>query len=217
MTLAQEGASREKMQHLRIALEREIQELEKLLTETRDGRELDENRGLLGSAEKRLAEVCFHQFHDEEAVKASREALKRARQWYQQAFRDNPFHHWTGVQYLALDAALTGTIDRNDWKTAYRAAEVERSRENEYWAHGSLAELALLGGIMGAQTDENAETYLQEMRARIERLENPPDYDPFESTRLQLRRYVDWWRNEQGFFPGIPDLASEAERLAGLL
>ena len=55
------------------------------------------------------------------------------------------------------------------------------------------------------------------MRDRVEGLAEPPGYDPFISTKLQLRRYVDWWRQDQGFFPEAPDLAPEAERLANTL
>ncbi len=215
--LAEEGADQRQMQKLRNALEREIRDLERLLGNTRGGAALDENLGLLGSTEKRLAELCFHHLEGDEAQRTSREALERARDWYQRAFKKNPSHHWSGVQYLALDAALRGAIVDKDWKTAYYAAEVDRSRNNEYWALGSLAELALLARVIDAQTDQSAEAYLAEMRDRVDGLAEPPSHDPFSSTKLQLRRYVDWWRQDQGFFPGVPDLAPEAERLADTL
>lgn len=215
--LSETTAPRDKLTGLRDALSREIKDLEKRLAGDNDAVTLDENLGLLGSAEKRLAEFCFRQFKDASGNKDSREALQRALEWYRRAFRKNPSHHWSGVQYLALDAAMNGTLDRKDWKTAYRAAEVDRVRANEYWAHGSLIELNLLGRICGESTDDTAEVYLAEMRERVARLAGPPEHDPFTSTRLQLRRYIDWWRQDKGFFPGLVDLAPEAARLAALM
>jgi hypothetical protein len=215
------GASQEQILKLRDDLVRQIGELQFLLTSNNDGAALDENLGLLGSAEKRLAEFCFRQIGGEPGRAESRLALERARTWYRQAFTKNPSHHWSGVQYLALDVALSGAVNTKDWKTAYRAAEVDRVRANEFWAHGSLVELALLSRRIGEntyeKTDETAEAYLEEMRQRISQLENPPVLDPLRSTKLQLLRYADWWRQDHGYFGGTDDLAAEAARLAGLL
>lgn len=214
---AREGAGTDELMNIRTALRQRIDGLKNLLSETRDGEALDENRGLLGSAEKRLAELCFNHFKDEAGQRESQEALRRARDWYRSAFHANPSHHWSGIQYLALDVALKGKLDAEDWKTAYRAAEVDRRRPNAFWAQGSLAELALLDRILGEGTDLSAEEYLTEMREQVAALKEAPSYNPVNSTRLQLRRYVDWWRQDLGFCPGAPDLASEAGRLAGLL
>lgn len=215
---AGQGTTAAELMNIRVALKQRIEHLQSLLSETGDVAALGETRGLLGSAEKRLAEFCFRHFKDEEGQRASRAALERARDWYRSAFEANPSHHWSGVQYLALDAALTGKVDVENWKTAYRAAEVDRRRPNEFWAQGSLAELALLGRILGEGTDLSAEEYLTEMKGRVAALEEQHlSLDPFSSTRLQLRRYVDWWRQDLGFCLGTPDLASEAGRLAGLL
>ena len=215
--LAEQGASGEELLTIREALKGRIEALKNQLSHSRGGAMLHENRGLLGSAEKRLAEVCFRHFDDEVSHHESREALKRARNWYRDAFIANPSHHWSGVQYLALHAALTGQVNEKEWKTAYYAAEVDRMRPTEYWAQGSLAELALLGRIINKQTDESAENYLHEMKERIGTFEGDITHDPIESTKLQLRRYVEWWRPTDGFFPDTPDLAQEAERLAELI
>lgn len=214
---AREGASAAELMDIRAALKQRVEHLQNLLSETGDLAALDETRGLLGSAEKRLAELCFHHFKDEASQRESRKALERARDWYRSAFKANPSHHWSGVQYLALDAAMTGKVDTEDWKTAYRAAEVDRRKPDEYWAQGSLVELAVLGRILGEGTDLSAEEYLAEMKDRVAALKEAVSNDPFSSTRLQLRRYVDWWRQDLGFCPGAPDLANEAGRLAGLL
>lgn len=212
--VVKEAARTDELMNIRTTLKERIDGLEKLLSETKDGAALDENRGLLGSAEKRLAELCFHHFPGEVGQRDSREALQRARDWYCLAFQANPSQHWSGVQYLALDAALTGKVNAEDWKTAYRAAEVDRRRPNEFWAQGSLAELALLDRILGEGTDLSPEEYLVEMKDRVAALKKAPSHNPFSSTGLQLRRYVNWWRQDLGFFPEAPDLASEAGRLA---
>jgi hypothetical protein len=39
------------------------------------------------------------------------------------------------------------------------------------------------------------------------------DTFPLESTARQLRRYIDWWTNANGFFPGTADLAAAAGAL----
>jgi hypothetical protein len=214
---AAEGATAAELTDIRAALKQRIEHLQKLSSETMGVAALDEARGLLGSAEKRLAELSFHHFKDEESQRESRAALERARDWYRSAFEADPSRHWSGAQYLALDAVLTGKVDADDWKTAYRAAEVDRRRPNEYWAQGSLAELALLDQFVQRGTDLSAEAYLIEMKARIAALNEVPLYNPLDATRMQLRRYADWWRQDLGFFPGAPDLADEAGRLAGFL
>jgi hypothetical protein len=213
---AEGGADRDELNRIRTMLVEQIETLKALLSEAENQAVLDENLGLLGSAEKRLAELCFEHFSDEAGRTDSREALERARDWYHGAFEKNPSAHWSGVQYLALQAALVGEIDVKDWKTTYRAAEVDRTRPTEYWAQGSLAELALLAPLVDQGTDESAETYLREMKVRVTSLPAPPSQNPFESTEIQLRRYVDWWRQTAGFFPGTVDLAPEAGRLADL-
>jgi hypothetical protein len=212
------GASREEFEAIGEDLKSEIRALSKLLTQTEDKQALDENRGLLGSAEKRFAELLFKHIGDDSAKADSREALKRACEWYKEAFDANPSHHWSGVQYLALQAVLTGEIDPKKWKIAYRAAEVDRIRPNEYWAQGSLAELALLGRLIDSKTDETAATYLQEMRERFQTVQsNDPGADsPFLSTELQLRRYVEWWLPSNGYFPLEAGLVDEAKRLIPL-
>ncbi|MES9814119.1 MAG: CHAT domain-containing protein, partial [Candidatus Thiodiazotropha sp.] len=216
--LAQVGASRAEFEAIGGDLKKEIEALNKLLAKTKERRVLDENRGLLGSAEKRLAELLFRHIGDDAAIAASRKALNRACEWYKEAFDANPSHHWSGVQYLALQAVITGKVDANKWETAYRAAEVDRVRPGEYWAQGSLAELALLGRLIGESTDETAAFYLQEMRARFKVVQSrKPDADnPLQSTALQLRRYEAWWLPANGFFPASIGLADEARELIPL-
>jgi len=216
-TLAARGADQDEWSRVIDLLTGRVDALATLLSDTGDPDDLDENRGLLGSAEKRLAEICFHYLDDESSTATSRAALERASDWYRTAFEENRKHHWTGVQYLALHAAVTGEVDLKHWTTCCRAAELDRLEPAEYWAQGSLAELALLGRIIDQETDEDAQAYIDEMVARVAALPEPPSYSPFAATRLQLRRYVDWWRQDDGFFPGTVDLAPAAGQLANSL
>lgn len=80
---------------------------------------------------KQGSNILVHHFKDKAGRRESRGALERARDWYRLAFNANPPHHWSGVQYLALNAALTGKVDAEDWKTAYRVAEVDCRHPNE--------------------------------------------------------------------------------------
>jgi hypothetical protein len=181
---------------------------------------LEENLGLLGSAEKRLAEVHFVRStlgEGEPWRQAMRADLERARDWYRRGSERNLSHHWTAVQYLCLEAALGGRIpDAGLWHAAVMAARIDlRSPRpmDAIWALGSLLELHLLAPLAGlpSQTGEAQAAWAQ-MRAAVAALERPDPF-PIESTRRQLRRYVQWWTTANGFFPGAPDLAAEAAAL----
>ena len=180
---------------------------------------VDESHGLLASANKRLAELLFtradklrdRRDHD---FTASREALTRSLACYRAAYCDNIQSHWLGIQMLALEATLQGHFENtNDWQIVRRAAELARdANEKDFWACGTLAEGHLLGVIAGApkQLDAAAAALdLLRTRARGDKSEQ----FAIDSTRRQLNRYVMWWTNKNGFFPGITDLSNDAKQL----
>ncbi len=182
---------------------------------------MNENLGLLGSAEKRLAELYFHRaaFGDDTPrwMSDSEEALWRAKDWYQQSFTRSLSHHWTGVQSLALEAVLTGRIERvGRWYAAKEAAEADNEREDEPWASGTLAELCLIAPRAGldARLDE-AGNWLSELVRRV--LADGHDFFFIDSTRRQFERYVHWWTKENRYFGASPDLAGEAKQLLSRL
>ena len=185
------------------------------------GRVRNENLGLLGSAEKRLAELYFHraQLGDGQAdwIRQAERALRLARSWYERGFVGNLSHHWTGVQALSLEAVLTGGIGRvGRWYAAVEAAETDSQREGELWALGSLAELYLLAPLAGQGSRlDDAGRQLDELARRMYRA--GPDRFPAQSTKRQLERYVQWWTKENGYFGGSPDLAGEASQLLEVL
>ena len=182
---------------------------------------LEENLGLLGSAEKRLAELHFERGKrsgGDEGQQEMRDALTRSLDWYRQGFHHNLSHHWTGVQYLSLESILTGRIeDPTLWHAAVAAAEIAARRTGEYWAQGSLAELHLLAPLAGqSPRADAAKDALEDMTARV-RSRAGADRFPLESTERQLRRYMSWWTTSNEFFPGRADLASDAQRLVEVL
>jgi hypothetical protein len=181
---------------------------------------LEENVGLLGSAEKRLAELHFERGKaggGDESGGKMRGALQRSRDWYRRGFEHNLSHHWTGVQYLCLESVLTGRIeDPAHWHACVLAARVDSGKSKAYWAHGSLVELFLLAPLAGQSAQETAAVAaLEALRKSVEVTGVEPF--PLESTERQLRRYVSWWTTANGFFPKGQDLADRAARLLGVL
>ncbi|MCY1142765.1 CHAT domain-containing protein [Actinoplanes sp. Pm04-4] len=162
-----------------------------------------ENIGVLGSAQKRYAELSFHRGDPE----AARAALHEAHRWYRRGFTRSLSHHWHGVQSLSTEAVLTGGIERpGQWYAAVEAAE---SDDDDVYAPGSLAELCLLAPLAGLPPAlEQAELRLAELVAGAGPI-------PVDSTRRQLTRYVRWWTRGHGYFPGYAggDLAAGASRL----
>ena len=133
---------------------------------------LEENRGLLGSAYKRLAELQFARSSrglDVDRWKGeSREALAEARRWYELAGSENLSAHWVTVQLLSLETVLDGRIAAPwRWHAALEAAETASRRPGDVWGLGSCIELRLLAQHAGEkpQHDQAAEA-LRELRRR---------------------------------------------------
>lgn len=185
---------------------------------------VQENAGLLGSALKRSAELLAWRakaapLDRDRWLDESRAAMAKARDAYKAGFLRNTSHHWTGVQYLALDAALTGRISRvADWYANYVAATAQRDdstcgAETRAWALGSIAELQLLATLdpQLSRVAGEAELSLEQLLASIEA---SPDQFPINSTFRQLTRYVDWWTKANGFFEASgTDLSERAKQL----
>jgi CHAT domain len=180
----------------------------------------DENLGLLGSTEKRLAELYFHRAalgDDTDGWQSqSRQALRESRDWYENTFARNLSHHWSGVQALALEAVLTGGISRKGrWYAAREAAETDNGNPKEKWASGTLAELYLLATLAGLDSQLDEAGHM--LRDLVARARTSGDSFPIESTERQLKRYTNWWTKENGYFGDAPDLAREAEQLLDVL
>ena len=180
---------------------------------------IDESEGLLASAYKRLAELLFIrasklQVQRAEGLAASREALGKSADGYRARYLANMQAHWLGVQMLALEAAAHGRFDSPLlWDIVRLAAEFEGDRNPEsFWPFGTLAECFLLAPLAGGPRRlDAAAKALNLLRARAKG--RAEEQFAIESTRRQLNRYVVWWTNANGFFPGMSDLSKDAAEL----
>ena len=188
---------------------------------------LQECCGLQASAFKRLAELRFmralRQAETEDGGSlASRSALQEASEHYRHAVKANISSHWPGLQELALEAALTGRLNRpEDLAIVLRGAELARDREpqpgeeREYWSCGTLAEAWLLAPLAGLPRNLGASRAAAELLVDRARSAAQGQF-AIESTRRQLRRYVTWWTNAHGFFPGREDLSKDAQEIVAV-
>jgi len=184
---------------------------------------LDESHGLLASANKRLAELLFTRAgklgdRSDRDLSGNREALDHSLACYRAAYCDNIQNHWLGIQLLALEAALHGKFENpSDWNIVRRAAELARdANEKNFWACGTLAETHLLAPVAGEPRQlDIAQRDLDDLRTRAK--DDKSEQFAIDSTRRQLNRYVTWWTNGNGFFPGRPDLSNDAKQLIGRL
>jgi hypothetical protein len=180
---------------------------------------VDESHGLLASANKRLAELLFTRAENlrdrrDLDLAASREALSQSLACYRAAYRKNIQNHWLGIQLLAIQAALVAQFENpNDWNIVHRAAELARDAdEKNFWACGTLAESHLLAPIAGTPKQLDAAGDALDLLRKRARGHKGEQF-AIDSTRRQLKRYVSWWTNANGFFPARTDLSNDANQL----
>lgn len=196
-----------------------------------------ESDGLKASTKKREAQLLYryrvrHLKEKAESESAKRiqaqerEALEEARQLYRRAFIKNMSSHWTGVQYLSMSAVLRGEVKEDAWCVSRVAAERDLEsgdRTKVIWAHGSLCELYLLQALAASQEQEIEEAEAEKKKPKRRRMPDHVkrareharqlielcDEDPFpiHSTRRQLERYRDWWKDLR------PELVEPAQKV----
>lgn len=183
-----------------------------------------ENAGLLGSAYKRLAELLAERQRHDLAIDNSEiwKALDEAREAYRKGYNKNLSDHWTGVQWVSLEAIQKGVIaDSGYWHAAMQAAKLDAERPDEYWAWGSIAELWFLAPCATKEDGfEQARQALETFKQRLSKSKDEPKDEAFaiESTRRQFNRYVTWWTKNNGFFPQAEsDLLAPAQQLVKVL
>ncbi|GKS57021.1 hypothetical protein YTPLAS18_05480 [Nitrospira sp.] len=130
-----------------------------------------EGHGLLGSAQKRIAEALFAVCRIAKGSEKNRfldqsiHALENSLEYYERAFKENIREtldtvrikrsvHWVLCQHLSLRAVLGKPIEAELWGMARITAEIDRQVPKEtddnahgaisVWAHGTLWELYLL-------------------------------------------------------------------------
>lgn len=216
--LTKHGASAASYEALTARLEERVAQLERWTVDAeRAGRvdALEESRGLVASAYKRMAEALFRRAglaSDRDAWRErSRRTLQKSADWYRLASNKNLASAWTGVQDLSLDVVLHGHLTE-PWRWhAVLQAITARGQDGDLWAIGLLPEMTLLAKFGEAPLDGDAARHGIEALVQLG-IERGDDF-PLASTIRQLRRYTDWWTTENGFFQDDSDLATEASEM----
>jgi hypothetical protein len=170
--------------------------------------------GMLGSAEKRRAEILFRR--DPDDGDAWRRALRTAGARYYAAWNEEVANHWVAVQYLTVPAALAEPLPPNytdDFWSARKGAMSDVNHQDAVqaaWAWCSVAELQLLA-LQLPVLEQSLPNPLDKAVQALERVKRlvPPDSFVLYSTRRQLRRYIDWWKP--------PLLVEAAQRLLAVV
>lgn len=179
-----------------------------------------EHSGLMGSALKRKAEHLFRlsAFKPDIAdalLKESADAIKKARDWYYNGYKEHLKNHWTGIQYLSLAAVtkgkLTDEIDQDIWTVVKVLAQMDDNAGKQpmerIWAWGTLTELYLLKALTAEPEDFDktagqALTRAKEYAGRIrdagatfiaERDLQDDILFAQQTTARQIERYISWW------------------------
>lgn len=194
-------------------LSEELRVLEE--TEPRDGEgppqrvrtERAEILGLKGSAEKHMA-YLHHRIGEEHLAQ---DALRRAHAHYGLASHLAPHSHWVQTQHLCLCAVLKQALDPERLERARWAANLDLrldDRQQQAWAHGSLAELEVLATLL-SPPDPGGEPLHVQHAQQLVKLAGPDAFAVL-STRRHFERYKIWW------WPGH-NLATVAEQILSVL
>jgi hypothetical protein len=174
----------------------------------RNPRERAERLGLSAASEKRIA-IIYSSFEDQ---KKSSEAYRQSRKFYLEAINAEPVNHWVMTQFLSLVATpilaaeeekLSAVADRYrpSWLVACQLADWQLSNSTATdlaWAHGTLAELELLGSVYNAgnysvkKAGESIVYHCKQICALATK-----DTFPIFSTQRQFQRYLDHWPRPQ--------------------
>jgi hypothetical protein len=158
-----------------------------------------------GASEKRIG-ILFNREGDHEQEK---KAYVAACDHYRRALAADPVNHWVMTQYLSMRAVLAGKEGQKSlareygqwWITARQIASWELSSasgESKAWAHGTLAELEMLGAIYKEGKLDRKEVkrrIMEHCRAICDLAVK--DSFPVYSTRRQFQRYRDVWKRDE--------------------
>jgi CHAT domain len=151
--------------------------------------------GMHGSVYKRMALLRESNGEKDESKALLRQALDYYRKAMEEWAVAEERHHWVATQALSLGAVLATAPDERNFRLARELAN--RDLENpspvqRAWAHGTIAELEMLGPYHTGSTPEK----LQEtVVAHCREIVNLAGAQSFQvaSTRRQFQRYLDAW------------------------
>jgi len=158
--------------------------------------------GIHGSTYKRIALLHASRGEDGEANKAYHKALEAYREAMAEDATDGEKYHWTATQYLSLSALLDRDPDPGTHNRATHLAEAERLKAHEpgkeAWAHGSLAELALLALYHHPEDKIDTQDLQNRVAQHCRLIVSLMGHDSFhvKSTERQFKRYRDHWHKE---------------------
>lgn len=156
--------------------------------------------GIRGTVSKRIGLLRARQGYYEAARKAFKEAREAYRRGKDQWATDKDRYHWTATQYLCLSAVLHEKPEREILTLCRCLATRDLDDPDlslQAWAHGTLAELALLNALWNdavrpadlvASTEEEVKRHCKEI-VRIA----PKDSHAVESTWRQFDCYRKGW------------------------
>ncbi len=177
-----------------------------------------ERLGMSGASEKRFGIL----FGREGVKEQEKKAYLSSCDFYRQAMEADPANHWVITQYLSLRAILAGKKEQRSipgedcdwWITARQTALRDirsASDKNKIWAHGTLAELEMLGTIYSQEKtgkDEVKSRVVEYCKAICDLAGSNSFYAS--STRRQFQRYLDYWKRDEW-----NDLAAAAIKALG--
>jgi hypothetical protein len=168
--------------------------------------------GMQGSTYKRIGLLKSALKKESEASHALQEAWQAYRRAMEEWVTDEARFNWTASQYLALSAVLAReNPDTGTYAVCRRLAErdLESSdRSIRAWAHGTLAELELLGSFYGYQTEDTKETVAAHCHQIVELMGSGSFH--VDSTRRQFQRYAEDWQLETRAHPEWIEVAEAA-------
>ncbi len=162
--------------------------------------------GMHGSVFKRIALLRYGQGNDKEG----KEMLGKSLAYYRKAMEEESSlmgkFHWVATQALSLVAVLQEPPELSTFELTRNMAMRNRqdpSVEEQAWAHGTLAELEMIG--VYHKSEPGAKERVVDHCRKIVKLMGLTSFH-VESTRRQFQRYLDYWNDP----PRWDDIAKAA-------
>ncbi|MGC9945665.1 MAG: CHAT domain-containing protein [Bryobacteraceae bacterium] len=194
--------------------------IDRLIDKSQDAK----NRGILASADKRLAQILFRMTPSADAAAKPkyddvRDRLKTARKNYDETFRRDRSQVWALVQAMALTLVLRGwdkneKVSPDQWTLARIFSDQEvklGDRQRQAWAHANLMELYLLAlAFRDSAPPVSPEDARVKATEHAQAFRNVADLTAVEihSTRRQVLRYSSFFAELNEEFKSAGDLAA---------